>query len=281
MRVVHRDRDWITFRAHAFRTSGAIVALAVVGLALTYHFEPAGSGSKANGVHLTPHQFGLLQTLLTTVLSIGVISLLFEYLLRRSWAEDLLRFLRLNVAVSKSGIQHVGEEPSVDWAAALGQAVEVRALVRDPSKWLQTNLSHLLLAAQRHSANILIGVPNPDGEHFEDIAACVGLSADQLRQSIDIATQSLEAQWAAHKPHLNEGSVFRLVPYDQIPLYELVAVDNSTFCFLSRPVSHGIGDYALVLEFLQDSPQYPATWLRESLRALEDLNELTIRDRNT
>jgi hypothetical protein len=278
---VRNNRDWLTFRPRAFILSAILVAISGIGLFIIYQYEPLSATARPHGAHLSHHLFGLLQTLLTTTLSIGGISLLFEYLLRKSWAEDLLRFLRLNVVVAKSGIQHVGEETTLDWSRSLPQAVEVQALVRDPSKWLQSNLSHLLTASQRHAAKILIGVPDPEGPHFAEVAACVGLTPEQLGQFIEVAVQTVEAQWAALKPHLNGESVFRIVTYKEIPLFEVVAVDNLTFCFLSRPVRHVIGNYALVIEFFQDSPQYPAAWLREVLEPLEKENELLLRDINT
>jgi hypothetical protein len=278
---MNTDRNWLNFRPRAFLISALIVAFSGLGLFIIYQYEPLPANAQPHGRHLSPHLFGLLQTLFTTTLSIGGISLLFEYLLRKSWAEDLLRFLRLNAVVSRSGIQHVGEETTVEWSRVLPNAGEVHALVRDPSRWLQANLTHLLTASQRHAAKILVGFPDPAGPHFGDVASCVGLTADQLAQFIDVAVQSVEAQWAALKPHINDESVFRIVTYREIPLFEVIAVDNSTFCFLSRPVRHAIGDYALALEFFQDSPQYPSDWLRQVLDPLEGANELLLRDINT
>lgn len=248
---------------------------------LVYHWAPAAATAKNEGWHLSPHQFGLLQTFLTTVLSIGAISLLFEFLLRRSWATDLLHFLRLNVVVARSGVQHVGSETTVEWDAPLARAVEIRALVRDPSKWFLMNLPHVLRACQQHSASVLVGVPDPDGPNFPAIAECVGLTAPQLKQNIEVAIGTVENQWGAQKPHLNDGSVIRVVTYPQIPLYDVISIDNATFCVLSRPIRHALGDYGLVFEFMQDSPQYPADWLRESLASLENENELLLRDKNT
>jgi hypothetical protein len=275
------DKDWLTFRPRAFRTSGVLVAASTIGLLLIYHYAPPPAGTTEKGWHLTNHQFGLLQTLLTTVLSLGAISLLFEFLLRKSWAEDLLRFLRLNVVVAKAGIQLVTNDAAVEWNRTLPQAVEIRALVRDPSRWFQTNLALLMKATQRHAAKILIGVPDPQGPNFQRVAESVGLTEDQLRQFIDVARQTVEAQWAALKPHIDSGSTFRIVTFDGIPLFEVISVDNSTFCLLTRPLLHGIGDDQLALEFLHDTPQYPADWLRQVLDPLEDANELLLRDVNT
>lgn len=278
-RLVHERRDWLSYRARAFLWSSVLVGVSILGLVLIYRFGPAPPG--ARGWHLTIRQFGLLQTLLTTLLSIGAISLLFEYLLRRSWADDLLRFLRLNVVVAKAGVQYVGEDSSVEWQSTLPKAVEIRGLIRDPNKWLMMNLNHLLTACQRHTTTILVGVPDPDGTRFEEVAGSVGLTVEQLQQNIKVTQDSIVTQWRALKPHLNDGSVLRIVTYSQIPMFEVISVDNSTYCLLSRPVDHQLGDRALALEFFQDSPQYPANWLREALRPLENANELLLRDRNS
>ena len=275
------EKNWLSFRLRARIVSTALVAASTSGLLLAYYYGPKNSPKKPSSWHLSEHQFGLVQTILSTLLSIGVVSLLFEFLLRKDWATDLLHFLNLRVAVAQSGLEHIGNEGTVDWAEVLPGAVRVEALIRDPGKWYATNLQHLLTASQRRPATIVIGLPDPDGPNFGQVAASVGLTDIQLRGSIDLAGQLLEGQWATNEPNISVGSVFRIVMYTEIPMYEVVSVDNTTYCLLSKPVGHVIGDYALVVKFFQDGPQYPTTWLRKCLEPFHDRNEWLVRKRDS
>lgn len=257
-------------------TSAGVAAVAIVALFVVYHYEPsADPGVRAmEKGKLSPNLFGVLQTCLTTFLSIGAISLLFEMLLRESYGRDLRRFLRLRTALVRSGLQDVGPETEVDWKEVLESAAQITMLVRDPSQWLLAHLGAAIGAAKKRKAEILIGLPDPDGARLQEIASSIGLAAPELRQNIMLAVNAIENQWNAARTHLQAGSTIRVVAYPELPLHELVIGDQQLVCLVAKPIGHDVGVYPLALTFDQDRHEYPTQWLREALDTLEGRNDL-------
>jgi hypothetical protein len=263
------------FRVRAFIASGILFVVGLLGLLWIYPREPSSIPAVAAAQHgkIGTGIFGVLQTGFTTLLSIAVISLVFEVLLRESYAKDLLRFLRLRTALVTSGLQDISPAPDVEWEPILGHASRLTALTRDPSTWFDRQLPAILNACQKRATTVVVGLPSPDDPGFATIAASIGLSDDVLKQRINVSIDSARIQWQARKVHLHSGSSLRIVAYRSIPMYELVQADDQIVCMFGHSVGHTVGDYALVMNFVQDGDAYPAAWLIRSLAELATMNE--------
>lgn len=270
-----QQKAWHRFRARAIGTSIALAVIAGIGLLAIYHWEPSPVPSIQATQHgkLDPHLFAVLQTALTTLLSIALIALVFEVLLREAYAKDLLRFLRLRTALVTSGLQDVASAPDVEWAPILSGASKITALIRDPSVWLDPHLPTILNACQKRATTVLVGLPNPADPVFATIAASIGRTDAVLGQSIDVTVKSAENQWQSRKPHLDHGSTIRLVAFPGLLMYDVIVADDQIVCMFTRALGNTVGDYQLVLTFAQDKDAYPAVWLRQALNDLSKMNE--------
>jgi hypothetical protein len=156
--------------------------------------------------------------------------------LRESYGRTLHRFLNLKTAIVQSGLSGVSQAPGVAWQAIVEPASQITVIARDPSQWLVPNLPHLLRAAEKRGAAIVIGLPDPAGACIAEIAATVGLTNSQiLSQNIELAVSTVENQWTTRKTQLHSGSSIRVVSYDDVPLYELLVADEVAVCLLRRP----------------------------------------------
>ncbi len=278
---MEQERAFKRFRWRAIITSGVVTLGAAIAIVVVFHYQPSNdpvTGQPEKG-NLSPEWFGVFQTLATSVFSIGAVSLLFEVLLKESYGKDLLRFLRLRVALVKSGLQDIEPSTNLDWKPVLESASSVVALVKDPSPWVHPNLPFLLAAARKRAASILIGLPDPDGPELASVAASLGLSGDELRQNIDIAVGTIENQWISNQHHIHTGARIRVVTYRETPMYEVITADEHTILQLGRSVGHAVGDYPLTFNMEHDSEEYPGAWLRQALSDLSSKNELWAREK--
>lgn len=256
--------------------SGVVVALSVVGLYLVNQHEPSPIPAirATQTGKLSPGLFGTLQTLLTTTLSIGAISLAFEIFLKESYGRELLRFLNLREALVSSGLQQITDARDIAWGPILEGSATIHARLRDPGPWVLPNLTHLIRAGQTRRVTILIGLPDRDGENFDAIATSTGLSPDQLRNNIAAAVDAVTNQWTNNKATIHGGSQIKIVSFQEIALYDEVTADSTTVFGLSRPVNHQVGDPNPSFMFAQDRSQELSRWFLENVSDLEGRNEM-------
>lgn len=278
---MRRQRAFGPFRERAFWIAVSLTLLSFTGLVLIYRYQPSADLKvrASESGKLSPDSFGVLQTLLTTMLSIGLISVLFDVLLREKYGEGLRRFLNIKTALVRSGVIDVGSADGFAWGE-LADATSIKVLSRDPSPWLMPHFGILIKAAERRETTILIALPDPDGARLPEIAASVGLDAQQLKSNINVSVDALRNQWKARQSSIKKGSTVRVVAYGQLPLAEIVATDRAVTCFLSKAVGHQVGISPVYLTFDDVESDFPMTYLCEPLAAIQSNNELWAGDSN-
>lgn len=267
---------WKDLRKRAFWIAVILTIASIVGLVVLFQFQPSADPDiqRTEKGKLDPGTFGALQTLLTTALGIGAISLIFDLLLREQYGKALRRFLSLKAALVRSGLTDVAQSTAVPWKDIVDPASEITVIARDPSQWLLPHLPHMMRAAQRRSTTITIALPDPGGPRIGEIAGSVGLTDQTLSGNIQVAIDTIENQWNANKPHLHRGSTIKVVEYEDLPLHELLVADETIVCLVSRALNHDVGAYQLAVTFAQARDRYPSSFL---LGATEDLDQLNPR----
>ena len=115
----------------------------------------------ADGAQLSPLVSTVLVSILTTILGIGVVTLLVEFFLRKKFGTDLLRFLQLDAAVVKSGLSTLGPSTTVQFHVEMEAMDSITVLARSPGGWLNEYLPALLRTAQRRKIEITVALPDP------------------------------------------------------------------------------------------------------------------------
>jgi hypothetical protein len=267
------DKYWSEFRRRAVSVSVGITVVSGFLLYLLYRVEPTVDPSTGETSGWPTSWFSLCEAILTTLVAIGLISLLVEVLLRESFGRDLRKFLRLDEAVVGSGLQQIASEEYVNWQETLESASKISALIRDPTIWLNNNLPWILAACQKRATTVIIGLPDKgDDDLLAAIAGTIGVDAGTLAGRIQSAINSTENQWKGQEQFLDSGSTLTIHPYGQVPLYESVVADDHVICMLPHARRHEQGDRQLTITFDQDRTGYPSRWLREAHDGLTDRN---------
>jgi len=106
---VDDDQPWVNASLNPFRNKLARTAILVTvlstALLIMVSWRSPGEGSWRLGTT----SYTVLTTLLSTIISIGVLSLIWEYFLRASYARSLHHYLSLKSSLVATGLSHRAE----------------------------------------------------------------------------------------------------------------------------------------------------------------------------
>jgi hypothetical protein len=216
----------------------------------------------------------LIQTLLSVLLSIGVISLIYERFLHESYASDLARFLNLETAIVNSGLQDIAQDRTIDWDNFLAESSSVDALLREPQRWFMAHIDAVLDAARHRPVKMTIGLPDPDSSQFPVMAHLAGLSEDALSSRIQTAIDELEAKFDDASEELRPGTVIEVVQYPDPLAYELVFTEERVAVMMGHISSPKVGENRATFAFRPSGSHYPSSWWRPQLDVLKSLDPI-------
>jgi len=142
-----------------------------------------------------------------TVLSVGLIVLVYELWLRRSIVAEFLGAAGLEADLAATGIREVREWGSIDWGAFFDECRgDIEIVVSYGRTWSATNAERVIQAAARNRSRVTITVLDPEapGVLLDFYGETYGTNADGLRGRIRdvLDTWSAAANRSAEAGHL-------------------------------------------------------------------------------
>ena len=200
-----------------------------------------------------------LTQLLSTLLGIGLLALIWEYVLRRDYAKSLHKYLALKTAIVSSGLQHLADTNSeqIDIMDDIAKAGIIRAIAKDPVDWIIRYFSAVTKAAQKREVHIELLFPNPESKHLAAVAASQGMTAEQLSTNIENAVETIKTRWSQVKLKSDNSSI--TVATIDLPLYDLLVADDTSVFEIHASTDHRPGMNGLALKF--EGGAHPALWL--------------------
>lgn len=267
------DQPFASMKKDARWLASVVTLTCLLLFALITPFAPSGAGAPApDSFHFSAGWYQAIQALITAVLSVGLLSLLFETFLRESHGRDLSRYLKLRTAMVASGIDQVVPEGEFQWQPLLADATEVRALLRDPSTWLPAQQQVVFQLARKHAVSFTVAIPDEDGPNVEAVAKSLGYEKDSFKAQLVASRRLLETTWANSQSGLKAGTSFRVVSYSFLPTYEVVTANKKVAVMLGAAQADAAVGERLIMAF--DSPShasYPGDWLMAQVRNLDAL----------
>lgn len=212
---------------------------------------------------------------LAVLFGIAAVSMFWEYFVRRSHSQDLLRYLNLGTSVAQSGLTRVSTRSALDWPTLLATANEVIVLTED-IEWLERNHYTLRDQAQNRIVKATIAIPALGGLYARRQAELRGIEPDErdrrIQESIDRVARAWREDVKAGR--LRSGSRLTVVGHGYESGYEIFIVDRTTIVTLSAP-----GDGAglvdrLALVFDQSNEMLPSSFLRRHVADLETMTKI-------
>lgn len=249
------DRVWAVwasddaFAEHRLRTS--LVAVVVgLGAVLALVFGPSDSAKQFTAVWTT---------VWAAVLSLALITLIYELSLRQSHARALRKFIRLNSSVVRSGLEAISEEGDVDWRELFRTTSSATFLLVGPFSILPM-LNELLNASRGRSIKIRICLPDltdPSDtsishETNEVISGSIGADG-RLRDSIASSLDDVLSTFDRQSGDLAPGSKLEIALYTRPAFMEGVLLDGTTVLMPIEAGGRPRGAPATCLVFAESS----------------------------
>lgn len=252
-------RPWAQASLSPFRNRIIGVALMVstcaIALLLIISWRQPGSGSWRLGE--TWFAFG--NTILTTILGIGVLTLLWEYALRKSYAESLHHYISLKGSLVATGLASVNSRQDAaedDVPGVLRGAREIRCATRKPLEWTSKYFYSVIFAAGRHEVHLELLVPDVEGDSLLATAKALHLTRDQLKANVQQAEETIQTIWSQAPIH--PGSTISVVTVDG-PVFDMMTIDGDAVLEIATSIGHSAARETIVFWF--DRQGHVAEWV--------------------
>jgi len=209
-----------------------------------------------------------ISAIASAVLTVGLVSLLYEVLLRRSIGREILKLVGVQRSLAANQIASAGYESQIDWPEILAGASRFEILLIDPRSWVEANWAYLMEAARSHPVDVIVMLPNPDSENFSAICQMMRQDQGHLRSSIDSSTDWIEQSWrnAANESSLKSGSKIKVTQFDDIPVHAGVKADRQLVILIYGVCSRQVGEPAFSVTFSGSDNSYPISWFVRQIR---------------
>jgi len=213
---------------------------------------------------------------LGVLFGLAVVSLVWEYFVRRDHSTDLRHYLRLGASVAKSGLQDVTPRSKLDWQELLASANEITVLTYS-GEWLDKNAYVIRDVACERPLLVTVAVPVKGGAYLAREAESRGIPAERLADGIGDVVARAAGLWRDAKEdpeQLHRGSKFSVVEHSLNLGYEVVTIDRTTIVTLAAP-----GDLAEVRDrvafvYSQSPEEYPTSFFTAYKPLLTSMNRL-------
>ena len=213
---------------------------------------------------------------LGVLFGLAVVSLIWEFFVRRNHSADLRHYLRLGSSVAKSGLQEVAPRSKLDWQELLASANEVTILTYN-EEWLERNAYIIRAVACERPLSVTVAVPVKGGAYLERMAETREASAEKLADSIGEAVAWAARLWrdAGRGPdQLHRGSMISVVEHDLDLGYEVVTIDRTTIVTLAAPGDSDELRDRVAFVYSQSPEEYPTSFFTAYKLLLADMNRL-------
>ena len=223
-----------------------------------------------------------ITTVFSVVLSIGLISLVYEIWLRSEVAGELLALVRLKESVERSGLREIVVSSHMDWADLFLRCNEFTLLPRDIATFASREWLHVLEAGRARKVDVHLLLPSTTGNSLGVLEAHLGMTLGSLVGIVTDARDSMLKAWDSatnSEPPLRIGSSLTVYEYDEFPGCAVFATDTTVAIELSATLARQPGDQGVTLLFdAKRNSQYFAWAIKQIDRARGEEKKVDIRE---
>lgn len=225
---------------------------------------------------LWPWLYSAATNILGVLFGLAVVSMIWEFFVRRDHSSDLRHYLRLGASVAKSGLQDVAPRSKLDWQDLLESANEVTVLTHS-AEWLERNAYLLLDVARTRPLAVTVAVPVKGGAFLEQEATRLGKTANSLFEAIQQGVTSSVRMWRDAKGStqtLHKNSTIRVVEHEFDLDYEVIMIDHTTVVTFAAPGNVGPALDRVAFVYSQSIAEYPTSFFASYRAQLDTMNGL-------
>ncbi|KAB1658161.1 hypothetical protein [Pseudoclavibacter sp. CFCC 11306] len=225
---------------------------------------------------LWPWLYAAATNVLGVLFGLAVVSLIWEFLVRREHSKDLLHYLRLGSSIAKSGLQDVSPRSKLDWQHLLESANDITVLTYN-GDWLDRNAYVIRDVARERPLSVTVAVPVNGGAQLGREAELRGIPADRLAEEIAGVVARAARLWRDVKQgseQLHRGSKLRVVEHDLDLGYEVVTIDRTTIVTLAAPGDSDELRDRVAFVYNQSPEEYPTNFFTAYKEDLDDMRRM-------
>jgi hypothetical protein len=212
-----------------------------------------------------------ISAIASTVLAVGLFTVLYDALLKRIFTNELLQLIEISTALRTAGVDAIAQETKLDWERLFTHASDFKFVLVDPTGWLERVWPHVLAAARSRKVQIDVCLPKSDGAAIPTLAQQLHLDPADYKTRLDAASTSMSDSWRSADPPLTPDSTLTVYAFDGAPAYGLVAADHRVVIMIHGALGRAALDSALAVSFNGDTGSYPTSWLLAQVRLLTAL----------
>lgn len=222
--------------------------------------------------HVTAPWNTVLATLATVILTIGLVNLVSDVLLRKSVSDDLISLIQSDRRLIEAGLDGLARIDDVDWVEFLSSDDKVECLVLDHSTFKSVIWPRIMDAAKIHLTQAEIVLINPDAAAaVGEVAHRLDLNEATYSSALAVLRADLEREWKALKSQASISCSLTVRLSDQAPAHAYIETPHRA-AILLEPLSRSTGhaeSHALLFRTQRRLQTY-AAWLTSSVAALRE-----------
>jgi hypothetical protein len=202
-------------------------------------------------------------TVFSVLLSIGVVSLIYEVWIRELVSAEMLDMMSVKESVARSGLKDINLRTHVDWRSLYFGSSSYTILPRDVASFATREWSFILEAGRARPIRVRLLLPKSDGTCFDSLEHHLGKQPGSLRNAVDDARESIIRSWrAASKadPGLKSGCNLEVYEYDDFPACGVLVTDDSLALELDASLPREAQDEGVLLVFDPRRQDCHAAW---------------------
>lgn len=213
----------------------------------------------------------VLGGLASTLLTAGIVSLLYEWQIREAVANDLFRLVGLDSGIREARLAKLSVRRP-DASGFLSDGPKHLHVVVDVEKWFSEEWPRVLVRAEQGPMDLVVVLP---AQNSETAAHRLGIDPREHTDRTIRVENSIEKEW---KRETSEGRMHpgsSLVVYDvkDCPPYEVRRTQAGLWLLLQPPLGKRLAPpKELVMNFTLESGSIGADILDELVRNIENLN---------
>ncbi|WP_166503351.1 hypothetical protein [Modestobacter italicus] len=193
--------------------------------------------------------------------SLGLVTFISDFYLRRAYTYDLIRLVELSGHVKDVGFRRAETDRHIGWAQIFAGGTAYRFYLPVPTAWLSREWPSVLDAAQKRDVAVSVYLPDPAGPLLASQAGLVGQDAERFAASLEGVAETIEADWknAAAANLLRPGSHVTIYLVTDLMPCGLVSVD-AKHALLAHEVAVRTTQGPIVFQFEKEDESVPLPW---------------------
>lgn len=161
----------------------------------------------------------------TAVMTVGLVGVLYDLLMKRLLAAEILNVVGVRESVSAFGLKRIAKHHEISLERLLEDATEATFLPIDPLQWMERDFAVLRRCARQRPLVATLLIPANDSPYVQVLAERLGKTETQVQTMLDqAASGNLGDTWEREPVHTD--AQFSVKRFSGLPTTGLVLTDQ-------------------------------------------------------